>query len=256
MNISKLNKINSEVAYKAYKERFSGADDFTFLFVGSFTPDSIKPLVEKYIASLPVTQQREHWKDAGIRLARGNHTKTIYKGSEPKSRVSLQFAGDYQWSAANNMTADALMELIRIKLREKLREEKGGTYGVSCSMTKNRIPAEEYNIAVSFGCAPENVESLMADALLEIELVKQNGVSADDLIKVKELMKRQHETDLQENWVWASKLMESYKYNDDPSEIFTFDKLLTDVTASGLTQTAVKLFNSDNYSRFVLMPAK
>jgi zinc protease len=160
--------------------------------------------------TLAVTRQRGQWNDTGVRLARGNINKTIYKGSEPKSRVSLQFTGDYQWRTGNNITADALMELMRIKLREKLREEKGGTYGVSCSMTKNRIPSGEYNILISFGCAPENVESLMADALNEIDLFKQNGVSADDLNNVKELMKRQCKTDLLENWHWASKMMETY----------------------------------------------
>src|SRR4030095_11849867 len=38
-----------------YKDRFSDASDFTFVFVGRLDPNTVKPLVEKYLASLPST---------------------------------------------------------------------------------------------------------------------------------------------------------------------------------------------------------
>ena len=39
-----------------YKARFADAGNFTFVFVGSFTLETIRPLVETYVASLPATQ--------------------------------------------------------------------------------------------------------------------------------------------------------------------------------------------------------
>ena len=39
-----------------YKARFADAGNFTFVFVGSFTLETIRPLIETYVASLPATQ--------------------------------------------------------------------------------------------------------------------------------------------------------------------------------------------------------
>src|SRR5207248_387258 len=74
-----------------YKARFADASSFTFVFVGSFTLESIKPLVETYIASLPATHAHETWRDVGIALPAGVVNKTIEKGIAPKSEVAIVF---------------------------------------------------------------------------------------------------------------------------------------------------------------------
>src|SRR4029450_7144505 len=50
-----------------YQARFADASNFTFVFVGSFTLETIRPLVETYVASLPATHARETWRDQGVR---------------------------------------------------------------------------------------------------------------------------------------------------------------------------------------------
>ncbi|PYS68978.1 MAG: peptidase M16, partial [Acidobacteria bacterium] len=44
---------NLDKSMAFYKDRFADASDFTFVFVGSFDLPTIKPLVEKYLGSLP-----------------------------------------------------------------------------------------------------------------------------------------------------------------------------------------------------------
>src|SRR5262249_35673182 len=68
-----------------YKARFADASNFTFVFVGSFTPDAIRPLVETYLASLPATHAHETWRDLGITPPPGVVEKTVEKGIAPKS---------------------------------------------------------------------------------------------------------------------------------------------------------------------------
>src|SRR6185437_3858000 len=80
-----------------YKARFADASNFTFVFVGSFTPDSIRPLVEKYIASLPARHAQETWRDIGIRPPTGVVDKTVRKGIAPKSEVAIVFSGPFQY---------------------------------------------------------------------------------------------------------------------------------------------------------------
>jgi zinc protease len=69
-----------------YKARFADASRFTFVFVGSFTPEMLKPLVETYLASLPATHTTETWRDEGIRPPRGVVERTSRRGSRRRAR--------------------------------------------------------------------------------------------------------------------------------------------------------------------------
>ena len=60
---------NLDKSLAFYKARFADASNFTFVFVGSFTPEAIKPFVETYLASLPATHAHETWRDLGIDAA-------------------------------------------------------------------------------------------------------------------------------------------------------------------------------------------
>src|SRR4029453_4606520 len=50
-------KWNLDTSLAFYKARFANAANFTFIFVGSFPPEALKPLVETYLASLPATHK-------------------------------------------------------------------------------------------------------------------------------------------------------------------------------------------------------
>ena len=76
-----------------YKARFADASNFTFVFVGSFTPEMMKPLVETYLASLPATHAQEKWRDLGIRPPDAVVDTTVQKGIAPKSQVAIVFSG-------------------------------------------------------------------------------------------------------------------------------------------------------------------
>jgi len=90
-------KIDFDRTFEIYDERFGNASDFNFIFVGNFKIDSIKPLITRYIASLPSTDQKETWKDLGIRPPTGVVKQDIHKGSDPKSNVSVRFHGNYKY---------------------------------------------------------------------------------------------------------------------------------------------------------------
>lgn len=86
-----FDKISLDRSFQIYKERFANAGDFTFIFTGSFNEETIRPLLEKYIGSLPGSPKKENFRDLGIRPPQGKVEKTINKGSEPKSTVNIVF---------------------------------------------------------------------------------------------------------------------------------------------------------------------
>ena len=198
--------MDPERAYEIYKDRFSDASDFTFLFVGNFTPESLEPLTTTWLASLPNQERKEQARDIGDDKATGKIRVNINKGLEPKSSVRLTLHGLAPWSPEEHLTLITTIDVLQIRLRELLREDKGGVYGVSIYGEFNRWPQGNYSSSVSFGCDPDQVEDLIQIAMSVFEELKNDGPSEDVFGKVIETSLRDYERGLKENSFWLTTL--------------------------------------------------
>ena len=251
---SMFDELNMNRSFTIYKDRFADASDFTFIFVGNFNVDSIKVPVLTYLANLPDTGREETWKNVGIETPEGVLEKDVYKGVEPKSRVQIHFSGPFDWTPQNDYDLDAMANVLRIKLREVLREDMGGTYGVSVSAFSSRIPVQEFRVIISFGCDPERVEELNHAVWTQIDSLR--SLPADDIYitKVKEIQRRAREKDLRENGFWISKLENIYFYNEDPHSLYMFNERVQNLDANAVQAAAQKYLERDNVATFVLYP--
>jgi zinc protease len=251
-----FDKVSLDRSLQIYKERFSNAGDFTFFFVGSFNEDSIKPLLEKYLGSLPSTGKKETFRDLGIRPPAGKVEKEIFKGSEPQSLVNIVFTAPAPYNAEDAYRLNSLGDVLNIKLVEQLREEKGGVYGVSAFGGLQKIPYSYSRFMITFPCAPENVDTLTKAAFAELNKIIKNGVTADDLAKVKEQQKRKLEVDIKQNQFWASSLFDAYFYGNDPRSILQKQKQIDNLTSKMIQDAARKYINPAKFIRTVLKPEK
>jgi zinc protease len=249
-----FDKINLDRSIQIYKERFANAGDFTFLFVGSFDEETIKPLLEKYIGSLPSNGVKENFKDLGIRPPGGKVEKEITKGADPKSVVNIVFTGPVTYNEADAYALRSLGDVMDIKLVEQLREEKGGVYGVSASGDIRKIPVPYSTFSISFPCAPDNVDTLSKAAIDELKKIIKNGVSPVDLEKIKEQQKRKLEVDMKQNQFWMSSLYEAYYLGNNPDDILKKQKQTENLTSKMIQDAAKKYINLNNYIRVVLKP--
>ena len=250
-----VDAVNTDRAFAIYRERFANAGDFTFYFVGNFTEEKLKPLVEKYLGGLPTTEKKETFVDLGIRAPTGQVSKTVYRGLDPKASVQLVYSGDMTWSPETTTQIDALAEVLEIKLIEKLREEESGVYGVSASGAYGKYPVPRYTFRINFGCAPENVEKLIAKTQELINDLKQKGALPADIAKFKAETQRETELQLKDNQFWLGYLQSQYYNNDDPTELLREPELLNKVTVES-TKEAANTYFGKNYIRLVLMPEK
>ncbi|MDE2999773.1 MAG: insulinase family protein [Gemmatimonadota bacterium] len=249
-----LDEMNLERSFEIYKDRFADASDFTFFFVGNIDPDGIRPLVKTYLGGLPATRRTETWRDAGIRPPRGVIEKTIHKGLEPKSSNRIVFTGPFEWSRKNSYNLGSAIDVLRIRLREVLREEMGGTYGVGVGVSTSRYPEQRYSIRISFGCAPDSVDQLTRAVFAQIDSLKQFGASDTNIEKVQEADRRAREAALKENGFWRRTLSSNYWLGQDPANILKYDELVDGLTSDVVRDAARKHFNMENYARFVLYP--
>jgi zinc protease len=192
----------------------------------------------------------------GIKIPAGVVSKAVYMGQEPKATVRLVFSGDFVYNRDNNNQIDALAEVLNIKLIERLREDEGGVYGVSASASQSKYPQNRYSLSISFGCAPENVEKLIASTLDEINKIKTNGALPVDIQKFVAEETRTTETDLKTNGFWLGSIIDSYQNEEDPKEILTYLDSLKKINPENLKSAANQYLSGKNYIRLVLMPEK
>ncbi|WP_018616708.1 M16 family metallopeptidase [Segetibacter koreensis] len=254
LTLDRVDEIKLDKAFSIYQERFSNASDFIFTFVGNFTVDSLKPFIETYIASLPSTNQKESWKDVGIRFPRGNISKVIRKGSESKSTVRITFTGTTQYSDLEDTQLDQFAKVLEIRLREILREDNGGVYSVGVGANITREPINSYSVTISFGCAPENVDKLTALVMEEIKNMKANGGSQTNVDKVIAEDTRGMQTSVKENSYWLYNLQDKYYFNEDPKSLLEDPLLVRKLTVERTKELANKYLNNENMIKIVLMP--
>ncbi len=250
----KLQQIDLDKAYAIYKERFSDASNFTFTFVGSIDTNTIKPLLEKYLGALPSTNSHEEAKDLGIHIPEGGIAKNVYKGSAPQSTVLLVFSGKFDYSPENKVKLDALKETLDIRLLQRLREDESGVYSPGVFQQTSKFPHERYSFVIQFGCAPQNVDKLIASALDEINKLKTDGPLQENVDKWRVEEKTTMETGLKTNSFWLGYLDGQLQDKEDIDQVSHYNALLDSVTPSGLKDMAGKYLSGDNYIRLVLLP--
>ncbi len=254
LNKERLEEIKLDKAYNIYKERFADASDFIFTIVGNFNTDSIRKNIETYIASLPAKNSNENWQDVGIRYPTGVINKTILKGQEKKSSLRLSFTGTTEYSDLEATQLDQMANVLQIRLREILREDQGGVYGVGVRASISRQPITTYIINISFGCAPENLDKLYNLVLDEVKNMKSNGGSQINVDKVIAEDTRSLETSVKENDYWVENLQEKFYYNEDPELILQDPVIIKKLTPARTKELANQYFNMGNMVRLVLMP--
>jgi zinc protease len=249
-----LQKVELDKSLAIYKDRFGDAGDFTFVFVGNVDLEKMKPLVETYLGSLPSAGRKENWKDPKVVLPAGVQTKTVTKGTEPKSSVVLTFHGTEKWSRDTDNDIRMLGEVLNIRLREILREDMGGVYGASSGGGISRRPRQEYTFSVRFGCSPDNVDKLQKAVFDEVKAIQEKGIGDDYIAKIKELRRRTHETNLKENTLWLRELERSYTYGDDPKLIPDAAPMIDKVSSDRVRAAAKKYISNKQYVLGVLKP--
>ncbi|WP_295116527.1 pitrilysin family protein [uncultured Chitinophaga sp.] len=248
--------ISLDKSFAFYKDRFSDASGQTFVFVGNFDIEKIKPLLETYLGGLPSTNRHEQYVVHNLSPMTGKVEKTVRKGIEDKASVQLFFHDTYEHTLENNIQLTALSEIMEFKVLERLREKESGVYTPGVSVSFRKLPTPYYTFTISFNCATANVDKLVNAALDEVAKLRKDGATADDVEKFKAESKRAYEVDLRENGFWLNYLVSKYRNNDDPLSVLTSNERLEKVTPASVKAAAEQYLSGKNYFKAVLVPEK
>jgi len=252
--VETLDQLDLEASKTFYGERFANAGDFTFVLVGAFTLDEIEPLITSYIASLPGTADREAAGDDGSRRVSGVQEAEVAKGMEQKSYYRLEFHGDFDYNPDTRSQLSGMKAVLSTLLREELREELGGVYGVRVSYGTWQDPTTGYRLTVSFSCDPTRVEELKDATFKVLEQFRSDPVDAHYVDQEKEKNRRSRETDLVENNFWLGQLTGAYRRDEDPRQILDFETRNERLTPAYIQEAAQLYIDLDQYVQVILKP--
>jgi zinc protease len=248
-------EVDAGRAVAFFRERFADASDFTFVFVGNVDTVALKPLVERYLASLPSLQRTDAPTPPRPGPPKGVVQRTVLKGIENKASTLMVFTGPCTYTPENRVLVRALVDVMQLRLIETLRERLGGTYSPNVGGGCNREPRQEYSIRVSYQSSPENVEPLSQAVFALIDTLQQVGPTTEDVARAREQVLRAREVDLKQNNYWLTGILTRHVASEDIAGLLTpYDDLVRKVTAADIKAAANHYFNVKNYARFVLLP--
>ena len=254
-----LEKVNAKTAEEAFIQRFADAGDFTFIFTGDFNQEEVLELAATYLATLPATNSQEKaiWREP--EFPKGINKAVVKKGLEEQSQVFIAFGGSlptvepstaYQESEMLSM----LQNLLDLRLREVVREEKGGTYNVNVSASMELYPQRSFMVEILFGCQPGREQELTDAIIDEVENLRKNLVDQSYITKLQEAYRRSKETALKTNSYWATMAGSATLRDFSTTAIADAATIPSMVTPQAMRQLAQRYLDPNNYVVVFLEP--
>jgi zinc protease len=251
---ARLTQMNLEKSLAFYKDRFADASDFIFVFVGSFDLATMKPLVERYLVSLPALHRNEAPRDVGMHPPAGIVEKQVKSGIAPRSQVSIVFTGSFENDEMHRVVARAMSDTLGGNLQRTLREDLGGTYGVSVQSNFTKRPTQEYRVSITFACDPARTESLIKTAFQVIDQYKRSGPSEGQVADARAGLMRDFETNSERNDYLLNRLIYKYEYGEDVKDVFNMRPFYDQLTAPMLRDAARAYLDPNRYVEVTLVP--
>lgn len=236
-----------------HDQLFSGANSFTFTFVGNVDMETLKPLVEKYIGSLPVQKKLCNYADDGVKTVKGNVDHPFRTTmQQPKVSVRYYLSGDCDYSIENRMKMTYLTQALSSRYLESVREEKGGSYGVQVYGSSKIIPEQTYGMTIAFDTNEEMADELCEVILAELDKMAAEGPIDEDFNKTREFLNKNWNNTLEENAGWARYIDEYYFNGLD--YISNYQNTLNATTQQDVRDFMRKMLADGNMVKVVMRP--
>jgi zinc protease len=238
-----------------YEERFADASDFEFFIVGDVSEDQLKPLLEKYMASIPTKNTKEVFNDNGAEWVSSKIDEDIYLTMEdPKARVNIAYKKEMPYSIKNAIYTDALGDVLQLRITETVRESEGGAYSPRAYATFSREPKAQAFVSVSFDCNPDLAEKLVSIVQEELQKVANGDINDDDLNKTKTNFIKERQQAKDKNAYDMQLLTAFFRYGYNMNEAKNFEDIVNSMTKNELQSIAKEVMEGGQSYEVVFKP--
>ena len=253
IDVKDLKDINYDRILEMAKDRMKNAGQFTFVFSGNFDEQTIRPLIEQYIASLPATgEAAEDYADIDI-MAKGEVVNQFkVKTESPKATAFEIWYCDMPRTLENAVKIDAVGQILSMIYLKTIREDESAAYscgaygGVNMRNHQPRMMLQAY-------CPMNPDKQELAVRLLHEGIAKmQKAVDPDQLRKVKEYMLKQIDVDAKTNSYWIGVINKWVRSGFDSHT--DYKKTVEALTVESVREFLNKILSSGNHIEVIMTP--
>ncbi len=251
-----LDQVSLEKIKKIYRERFANAADFTFYVSGNITKEELTPLVETYIGGLNTSKTKEKWANNSANMPDGTTNKEIsIPMHTPKSTVTIVY-GDakIKYNPKNIHCANILSDILDLRYTQKVREEKGGTYGVSVSSSISKYPSNNASLKIKFDCAPDMAQELSSIIHSVLDDIAQDGPTQEELNKVLSASKKNRASSFNQNTFWLNAMINKYWYKIDVVSPSFYEEIIEEITTEDIRKYTTYLLEKADLVEIIFSP--
>lgn len=236
-----------------YDKLYPDADSFVFTLVGNVDMETLKPLVEKYIGSIPTSGVKTQAVDDHSAPVKGEVNEVFRTPmQQPKVSVHYMFSGDMPYTLANKMALTFLTQALNSRYLISIREEKGGTYGVHVGASTAFTPHQTYQMDIVFDTNEEMADELMEIVMQEIEKIAEEGPLTEDIEKNREFMLKSWKNSLEQNASWMQYLQ--ILQESGLNYVADHEQALRELTNADVQAMAKKILSDGNLVKVVMRP--
>ncbi len=253
--VSLLDEANYEEMVKMINSSTSNAAEYTFVLVGNVDIETLKPLMEKYIASLPGTKNNAKVKNlSSIKMVEGQvKDEFTQKMSSPVCNVYDVYTGsNLSYTVENDIMTEFVGSVLRNIFTDTLREEMGGTYSPYAGSRFNPYTGV-WTIEYQFSTNNDMLAKMQERAYQELEKLLKEGASEKDFNKVKEAFKKQYELKLRNNSYWENAIVTYLKGVDT---ISGYGEAIDSITLTKLNSFMKNLYDGKNRIQVIMVGEK
>ncbi|MFI3290062.1 MAG: insulinase family protein [Rikenellaceae bacterium] len=248
--------LNFSTFEAVHDKLFSDADNFRFTIVGNVDLESLKPLVERYIGSLPVdsSSKKMVYRDDNVRAQSGELRDDFTTAMEqPKVGVQMLLSGEgLEYNLRNRVVASYLNAALDDLLLKSVREELGGTYGVRANLSIQRAPYEHYSLSISYDTNEEQFEELQSTIFEQLEILATDGATAEQMNKSREFMLKNFGNTKEHNSGWLSYI--NRLYGDGFDYIKDYTQIVESVSSAQISQMMQTILDGGNRIEVLMHP--
>jgi zinc protease len=254
LEVEDLRKVSYDRIMEIYRERYADASDFTFTFVGNIVKDSMIPMMEQYLATLPSLQRTEQGDPGRVAtLRKGSFSNRFRRTMEtPKASVIHFYSGQMTFAPETELQAVMLKQILDLVYTEKVREGESGSYNVQTLVDISIFPRGRTTMETYFDTDPALKDKLTAIVRNELQAIVAHGPREADFIKTRDNLLKRHEEAQQENGYWLS-ILDSYYFLDYDMHT-NYQTLLNQITPAQIQAFAKALIEQGNFVEVVMEP--
>jgi zinc protease len=111
-------------------------------------------------------------------------------------------------------------------------------------------------LSIGFGSAPDRTDALIARVFEEIELLKKDGPTSQQVADVKAAMLRDYETTSRTNGFYLREIAARHRNGETLDDLFGLERFYNGINASMVQEAARQYLDTSNYVTVTLFPER